>query len=129
MLIVASGPVIVRDNKVLLAKHGDDFWKFCGGKVNYINGEGLIDAAKREAKEELGQDIKIINPEPFLFYTIKESDINFIDVILVHYLADFSGEVEPGKDIEEWSWINLKDLSKERLAPNIIPTLKYFKFI
>ena len=32
-IIVASGPVIVENNKVLLNQHGDDnFWKFCGGK-------------------------------------------------------------------------------------------------
>jgi len=33
-IIIASGPVIVENNKVLLNQHGDtDFWKFCGGKV------------------------------------------------------------------------------------------------
>jgi len=37
-LIIASGPVIIENGKVLLNKHGDDkFWKFLGGKVeNWI---------------------------------------------------------------------------------------------
>ena len=129
MLVIASGPVIVHDNKVLLVKHGDDFWKFCGGKVDYVNGESLDSAAKREAKEELGFEINIINSEPFLLYTAKENSDGLFDIILVHYLADFSGEIRPGKDIEQWAWINLDNLDKEDLAPNIIPTLEYFKII
>jgi len=129
MLVIASGPVIVHDNKVLLVKHGDDFWKFCGGKVDYVNGESLDSAAKREAKEELGFEINIINSEPFLLYTAKENSDSLVDIILVHYLADFSGEIRPGKDIEQWAWINLDNLDKEDLAPNIIPTLEYFKII
>jgi 8-oxo-dGTP pyrophosphatase MutT (NUDIX family) len=33
-IIIASGPVIVENYKVLLNQHGDDsFWKFCGGRV------------------------------------------------------------------------------------------------
>lgn len=33
-IIIASGPVIVEDGKVLLNKHGEDnFWKFCGGQA------------------------------------------------------------------------------------------------
>jgi nucleoside triphosphatase len=129
MLVIASGSVIVRDNKILLVKHGDVFWKFCGGKVDYVNGESLDSAAKREAKEELDLEINIINSEPFLLYTAKENSDSLVDIILVHYLADFSGEIRPGKDIEQWAWINLDSLDKEDLAPNIIPTLEYFKII
>ena len=51
--IIASGPVIVENNKVLLNDHGDtDFWKFCGGGVKDTDFD-LISAAKREAKEEI----------------------------------------------------------------------------
>ncbi len=129
MLVIASGPVIVHDNKVLLVKHGDDFWKFCGGKVDYVNGESLVSAAKREAKEELDLEINIINSKPFLLYTAKENSDSLVDIILVHDLADFSGEIRPGKDIEQWAWIDLNNLAEEELAPNIIPALEYFKII
>ena len=51
-IIIASGPVIVENNKVLLDKHGDTtFWKFCGGRVEDFNTD-LIDNAKRRVKEE-----------------------------------------------------------------------------
>ena len=33
-IIIASGPVIVENNKVLLnISSGDTFWKFCGSKI------------------------------------------------------------------------------------------------
>lgn len=128
-IIIASGPVIVEDNKVLLNKHGDtNFWKFCGGRVEDYEST-LIEAAQREAKEEMGIDLEIINPEPFFVYTKKETADGQIDVILVHYLAKRIGEVAPGADIREWRWIPINELSEEELAPNVLPTLKHFNLL
>lgn len=127
-IIIASGPVIVENNKVLLNQHGDtDFWKFCGGKVEDFETD-LIENARREVKEEMGIKIKILDENPFLLHTSKEIDGIKIDVILVHYLAERIGEIKPGEDIREWKWIPLEDLEKENLAPNILPTLKHFGF-
>jgi len=128
-IIIASGPVIVEDGKALLDKSGDDlFWKFCGGKVKDEDAD-LQATAKRRSREELGIEIEIINPEPFLLHTLKETPEGNIDVILVHYLAKRLGEIKPGADIREWKFIPLADLAKEDLAPNIMPTLKHFNFI
>jgi 8-oxo-dGTP pyrophosphatase MutT (NUDIX family) len=128
-IIIASGPVIVEDNKVLLNKHGDtDFWKFCGGRVEDFETD-LIKNAKRESKEEMGIEIEILDPEPFFRYTKKETPGGAVDVILVHILAKRIGEIQPGSDIREWKWIPLEELEKENLAPNIIPSLKHFGFI
>jgi 8-oxo-dGTP pyrophosphatase MutT (NUDIX family) len=128
-IIIASGPVIVEDNKVLLNQHGDtDFWKFCGGRVEDFETD-LIENAKREAKEEMGIEIEISDPEPFFMYTKKEIPEGAIDIILVHYLSKRIGEIKPGDDIREWKWIPLDDLANENLAPNILPTLEHFGFI
>jgi len=71
-IIIASGPVIVENNKVLLNQHGDTtFWKFCGGKVENFETD-LIENAKREVKEEMGIEIEILNEEPFLMHTKKK---------------------------------------------------------
>lgn len=127
-IIIASGPVIVKDNKVLLDIQGDDlFWKFCGGKVR--EEETLSQTATRRAKEELGIDIAIINPVPYLLHTTKKSDPETFDVILAHFLAEFSGEVKLGEGVSQCKWIPLDELEKENLAPNIIPTLKNFGFL
>lgn len=128
-IIIASGPVIVEGDKVLLNQHGDtDFWKFCGGRVEDFETD-LIENAKREAKEEMGIDLEILDPEPFFIYTKKETPDGAIEVVLVHFLAKRIGEVKPGEDIREWKWISLEDLEKENLAPNIIPALEHFCFI
>ena len=72
-IIIASGPVIVEDNKVLLNQHGDTtFWKFCGGKVENYETD-LIENAGREAREEMGIEIKILDREPFIIFTRKEN--------------------------------------------------------
>ena len=127
-IIIASGPVIVENNKVLLNDHGDtDFWKFCGGRVKDFDSD-LISAAKREAKEEMGIDLKILKSEPFISFTRKKTEQENIDVILVHFLAQKIGEINPGKDIRSWQWFDLKNLP-DNLGPNIIPALKHFGYL
>jgi 8-oxo-dGTP pyrophosphatase MutT (NUDIX family) len=127
-IIIASGPVIVENNKVLLNQHGDDnFWKFCGGKVEDYE-KNLISAAIREAKEEMGIELEILNPEPFITWTYKDLSDTRVDVLLAHYLAKRIGEIKPGPDILAWQWFDLDKLP-DKLAPNILPVLKHFNFI
>jgi len=127
-IMIASGPVIVEDGKVLLSQHGDtEFYKFCGGRID--DSEDLKETAIRRSREELGINIEILDENPFLLHTIKETPEGNIDVILVHYLAKRIGEIKPGEDIRKWDWIDIEDLEKENLAPNIMPVLDYFGFI
>jgi ADP-ribose pyrophosphatase YjhB (NUDIX family) len=127
-IIIASGPVIVEDNKVLLNQHGDTaFWKFCGGRVEDYE-TNLIDNAKREVKEEMSIDIEILDENPFITFTRKEKDGEMIDILLVHFLAKRIGEIIPGADIREWNWFDSNNLP-ENLAPNIKPVLQHFGFI
>lgn len=126
-IIIASGPVIVEDNKVLLNQHGDtDFWKFCGGKAENYDAS-LMENARREVKEEMGIEIEILDENPFIMHAVKQTQEGKIDVILVHYLAKRIGEILPGGDIREWNWFEFGNLP-ENLGPNIIPALKHFGF-
>ena len=125
-VIIASGPIIIKNNKVLLNISGkDNFWKFCGGKV--IEGETLKETAVRRAKEEMNIDIKILDGDPFIMYVPKPGEEQ-IDVILVHWLADYKGEIKPGEEVKKWSWLSINNLPDD-LAPNIIPALTHFNFI
>ncbi|MDX9913382.1 MAG: NUDIX hydrolase [Candidatus Moranbacteria bacterium] len=127
-IFIVSGPVIIEDNKVLLDISGDDnFWKFCGGKTKET--ESLQETAARRAREELGIEIEILDENPFLLHTTKETPEGNSNVILVHYLAKRIGEITSGEDIREWKWISIDELENENLAPNIMPTLDYFGFI
>ncbi|MFH0950865.1 MAG: NUDIX domain-containing protein [bacterium] len=126
--ILASGPVIVEDNKVLLNKHGDtSFWKFCGGRME--TDERLKEIAKREVKEEMGIDIEILEADPYVKHTIKQTVDGEQDVLLVHFLAKRLGKIQPGTDIREWQWLDINNLPTADLAPNILPALKHFGFI
>jgi ADP-ribose pyrophosphatase YjhB (NUDIX family) len=127
-IIIASGPVIVENAKVLLNKHGDTpFWKFCGGRVEDFD-TNLIANAEREVHEEMGIKINILAENPFISFTRKDTDNGPIDIILVHFLAERVGEINPGEDIREWGWFDLKKMPKD-LGPNILPALKYFGFL
>lgn len=116
--IIASGPVIIEDNRVLLNQHGEDnFWKFPGGTVEDFS-VSPEDNAKREVKEEMGIAIEIIRPLKPLLVQKPSGEV----VVLIHFLAKRLGEIEPGADIREWNWFPLNDLPTN-LAPNIKPVL------
>lgn len=126
-IIIASGPVIVEDEKVLLDKDKkEDLWKFCGGKV--LENESLIDTARRRPKEELGIEIEFLDENPYITFAEKQTPEGELDVILVHFLARRKGEIVPSQEVAEWKWFDLDKLP-ENIGPNIIPALKYFKFI
>ena len=127
-VIIASGPVIVENGKVLLDQHGDTtFWKFCGGRADDLE-SGLIEVASKKVREEMGIEIELSSAEPFLMYTTKETADGVIDVILVHFLAKRIGEINPGPDIREWDWLDINNLP-DNLAPNILPALIHFGFL
>jgi len=127
-IIIASGPVIVENNSVLLNIHGDtEFWKFCGGKIENYD-VTLAENAKLKVKEEMGIDLEILDEKPFILYTKKVTPNGEIDVILVHFLARRIGEIHPHQDIQKWKWHSINNLP-QNLAPNILPTLKHFGFI
>ena len=128
-IIIAAGPVITENNRVLLNQHGEDeFWKFCGGRVNDTEAD-LKEAAGREAKEEMGIDLEILDQEPYFFYAEKDVAGIKTSVVLVHFLARRLGEIKPGEDIRRWQWVDIAGLDKENLAPNILPALKHFGII
>lgn len=114
-IIIAAGPVIIENDKVLVNKHGDTtFWKFPGGRVETFDELDLEQCAAREVKEEMGIDIEIIRPLSTLMTRKDEETV----VVLVHYLAKRIGEVQPGEDIREWKWLDIHNLPDD-VARNV----------
>jgi ADP-ribose pyrophosphatase YjhB (NUDIX family) len=119
-IIIASGPVIIEDEKVLLNKHGEDgLWKFVGGKAERTD-ISLEEVARREVMEEMGIKIEIVRP-------LKPMMVDMSDkvVVLIHYLATRKGELKPGKDILEWGWFDIYSLPAD-CAPNIQPVIEEY---
>lgn len=119
--IVASGPVIIEDGKVLLnreqKKDGITPWMFPGGEVEEFD-KSLEDACRREVMEEMGIEIEIIKPlQPIML------NQNERVIILIHYLAKRIGEVKPGKDITDWAWHDINNLP-DNCAQNVYDLIK-----
>jgi len=114
--IVASGPVIIENGKVLLNREqkpgGITPWMFPGGEVEDFDAS-LEDACRREVKEEMGIDIEIIKPlSPIMLHQAGRV------IVLIHYLAKRIGEMQPGEGVEEWGWHDIHNLPSDT-APNV----------
>ena len=122
--IIASGPVIIENDKVLLNKEykpdGISKWFFPGGQVENFD-ISLEEACCREAKEEMGIDIEIIKPlKPILLQTDGKV------VILIHWLAKRIGEITPGKEVAEWGWHDINNLPND-CADNVYEIINHYK--
>ncbi len=121
-VIIASGPVIIEDGRVLLVKHGDDpFWKFPGGK-RYKEDPDFETTAKREAKEEMGIEVELEAPLKPMLARREDGGL----VVLIHYLAKRRGEIQPGSHIREWGWFPINDLPPDA-GSNIAPVIEDYK--
>ncbi|PIT86966.1 MAG: hypothetical protein COU33_00205 [Candidatus Magasanikbacteria bacterium CG10_big_fil_rev_8_21_14_0_10_43_6] len=118
--IIAVGPVIIEDDKVLLnrsrAADGSprELFMFPGGKVEDFS-LPLEDTAHREVMEELGIEITIIRPLKTILAPRIDTDGY---VILVHYLAERIGEIQQTEDTIEWQWFDIHQLP-EHITPNV----------
>ncbi|MCB9798967.1 NUDIX hydrolase [Candidatus Nomurabacteria bacterium] len=124
--IVASGPVIIENDKVLLNKEikpsGETPWLFPGGEVEDFD-VSFEQACVREAKEEMGIDVTIIRPlRPMHVYRPDAPDKM---AILIHYLATRIGEIKPAENISKWNWFDIHNLPDD-CAPNIAPVIEEY---
>lgn len=120
-MLYASGPVIIKNDRVLLIRDKKDpFWKFPGGRVD--RGENWTATAKRECREEIGRNF-VLSGAPIIL-RIKQAR-QF--VVLIHYLATpHPARLRLGPDIEQAKWFSLTKLPPQ-LAPNIKPVLHAFR--
>lgn len=122
---IASGPIIMKEGRVLLSKDGKDpFWKFPGGAIE--DNESLRKAAVREAKEETGLDIRVYGqPLIFSFDTVKYNKRKYF--ILIHYMAeiiDDSGFL--GEQEDRLKYFSLEELPED-IAPNIRTVIEHIQ--
>lgn len=125
--IIASGPVIIENNKVLLNKekkeHGSDIWMFPGGTVKESDST-LEDACRRTVKEEMG--IEVTDLKLFKVMIVKRPQAEHLVATLVHYLAKRVGEINPGSDTIEWGWHDIDKLPPD-CAPNVYAVIEDYK--
>ncbi|MFA5953190.1 MAG: NUDIX domain-containing protein [Candidatus Pacearchaeota archaeon] len=121
--IVASGPVIIENGKLLVNKDNrDDFYKLPGGKIEE-GVENLEDACKRETEEEINGKIEIIKPlSPMVLWKNPQTGEKMC-ILLIHYLSKLKNksEIKPISPIKEIKWLDIKEIKQGKyiVAPNI----------
>jgi mutator protein MutT len=103
--------IFERDGKVLICRRREGLknfgkWEFPGGKVNA--GEGLKSALKREIKEELGIQIKIISQ----LSTVKSKDKKYR---LNAFLASTDNFINSSIDHDKFMWGSIIEVYEEDL--------------
>ncbi|MFC4639086.1 NUDIX domain-containing protein [Deinococcus hohokamensis] len=98
------------DGRVLLVRTTKwrGLWGVPGGKVDY--GETLVDALKREFREEVGLDL-----EDVLYAQTQEAVLSQefwrpAHLLLVDFFAGTAThEITPNEEIETWAWVTLAE--------------------
>lgn len=120
--IIASGPVIVENGKLLVNKDDkDDFYKIPGGRLE--EGEDFIEGCIREVKEEINAEITIIKKLSTLILNKNPTTHKKMRIELHHYLAELNNpdEIKPIYPVKEVKWLDIKEIKrgKYNVAPNI----------
>lgn len=94
--------------------HSGGLWtNTCCSHPNW--GETLEDAVNRRLQEEMGFGCELKEVKSFLYYA--ELDNNLIEHELDHiFIGNYDREPVINKsEVEDWKWVNIKDLKKEIL--------------
>ncbi|MFA5022042.1 MAG: NUDIX domain-containing protein [Patescibacteria group bacterium] len=118
-VVIVCGPVIIKDNKVLLNKHGEsNLWKFPGGDITQAS-DDLETWAQKKVKEEMDLAVEIIKAlKPMVIW--KNDEV----ILLFHYLAELKSEtIKPAAYIREYGWHDINNLPSD-CSPNIKPIIE-----
>lgn len=132
-VIVAA--IIEKDGEFLFGNKAKDegpypnTLRLIGGGMN-LGDESMIDALKREVREEAG--IEITDVERISFdedYAEKNGEM-FHYIFLIFKAKYLSGQPKPGDDIEKLKWVRKEEL-KKFVEQGIVaePSVKLFKEI
>lgn len=120
--VVAVGAVVVDGGDLLMVKRGRaparGSWTLPGGRVE--GGESLVDAVRREVREETGLEVKDV--EMLGVFEVTGSDHHFV---ILDHLATPVTRREPvaASDADEARWIPLAEIASLDCTPRLVETL------
>ncbi|MFG2051690.1 NUDIX domain-containing protein [Micromonospora sp. NPDC048935] len=112
--------VHVTEGKILSTRsYGKDAWYIPGGKRE--EGETDHEALKREIREELCVELISESIEPMkVFEAQAHGKSEGVIVRMTCYRADYKGDLTPGSEIEEMSWLDYSDKEKSSTVDGLI---------
>ncbi|MFH1073431.1 MAG: NUDIX hydrolase [Nanoarchaeota archaeon] len=116
-LIQLSGCAIIEDKKLLLLyKKTRNFYELPGGKVE--RGESLEETAVREAKEEIGCDVKLTSYWGFRNFEMSEKHLRS-HIYLARIVDGQMPRVVEKSIFAGLFWLPLNEYPAYALAPNV----------
>lgn len=118
---VAVGAVVIRDERLLLVKRGQEpakgKWTLPGGRLEA--GEYLEEAIAREVREETGLRV---SAERLLGIFEVVGDPHYV---ILDYICAPDGDIEltAGDDVEEVRWVPLDEVASLDCTPRFVETL------
>jgi len=126
--IVGVGVLIEEDGRYLLVKRAAEpdagLWSIPGGLIEV--GEKAADAAVREALEETGLSVEIMNRVDVVDKIIRDDDgdVKYHFIIIDFLARPLSGEMRPMDDALDAAWAAPEDFIKYELTPTLVELLK-----
>jgi len=139
--IPAVAAVMIEDGRILLVKRAAEpskgKWSLPGGSVEW--GESLVDALKREVREETGLEIEveklagvfdlIISEPPGVtshlpLLTPHSSLITHHYIIIDYFAHPTGGTLAPGDDADDARWVPIEELDRYELSNHLRARLK-----
>jgi len=123
--VVGVGVVIVEGGRLILVRRGAEpalgKWSFPGGAVEL--GERIRASAVREAKEECGLDVELVDGIPMDAYDVLKVDVNGrlrYHYVLLQFLAKPKGGVLDAKsDVTDVRWVPINEVENYDLAESV----------
>ena len=125
--IVGVGGVVFDGASVLLAKRGQEpakgTWSLPGGAVEL--GEKVIDALKREIREEVGIEIEVGGLVRVLDRILCDQDrrIQYHYVIVDYWGWKVSGEPKPDSDTSDICFVPLQEIHDNEIHTDVLETI------
>jgi 8-oxo-dGTP diphosphatase len=126
--VVGVGALIQDGDRYLLIKRAAEpdagFWSVPGGLVEV--GEKAEDAAVREAKEETGLEVEVVELLGVVNKIVRDEDsrIKFHFIIVDYLVRPKGGLLRAASDALEARWVKAEEIPAYDLSPMLIPLLR-----
>jgi len=126
--MVGVGILIRRGEEYLLIKRASEpdrgLWSVPGGMVEI--GEKAKEAAVREAEEETGLEVEIVEDLGVVDKIVRDEGGKVkYHFVIIDYLADpVAGEMHHHDDALDARWVNPRDFTKYHMSPTLVNLLR-----